>query len=38
MAAKQDTKQEKKKINPIMEYLAPLKGTFVINDPNLMLA
>ena len=37
--AKREQKQEEqkpKRINPIMEYLAPLRGTLIINDPALL--
>mgnify|MGYP006873061173 CR=1 FL=1 len=32
-------KEEKKvkRLNPVMECLAPLRGTIIINDPALML-
>ena len=34
---KQQTSDYRERINPIMEYLAPLKGTITVNDPNLRL-
>ena len=37
MAAKQDTKQEKKKVNPVWEYFTRLNGQVIINDPTLLL-
>lgn len=34
---KQEPKQEKKKINPVVEYFQQFKGTLIINDPALRL-
>ncbi len=38
MATKEQKQEEqpKKRINPIMEYFAPLRGTLIINDPSFL--